>query len=78
MVLLAIFPQLLGHTSLNWALRWLSPVAVTLVILAEPIGSSLLGWWIFQEVPSPQVLWGGLLLLMGVVLTTAPESKNNS
>lgn len=67
-LLLALFPQLIGHTSFNWALRWVSPTLVTLVILGEPIGSSLLGWWIFQEVPSPTVLWGALVLLSGVVI----------
>jgi drug/metabolite transporter (DMT)-like permease len=46
---------------------------VTLVILGEPIGSSLLGWWIFQEVPSPAVLWGALLLLAGVVITALSQ-----
>ncbi|MEY2979536.1 MAG: DMT family transporter [Prochlorotrichaceae cyanobacterium] len=68
-LLLAIFPQLIGHTSFNWSLRWLSTTLVTLVILAEPIGSSLFGWWIFAEIPSPTVLWGALVLLSGVVVT---------
>jgi len=72
-LLLALFPQLIGHTSFNWALRWVSPTLVTLVILGEPIGSSLLGWWIFQEVPSPAVLWGALLLLAGVVITALSQ-----
>lgn len=67
--LLALFPQLIGHTSFNWSLRWVSPTLVTLVILGEPIGSSLLGWWIFQEVPPPTVVWGAIGLLAGVVIT---------
>lgn len=70
MALLALFPQLIGHTSLNWGLRWISPTQVTLVILAEPIGASVLGWLFFQERPGPQVLTGAVLLLWGILVTT--------
>jgi len=77
-LLLALFPQLIGHTSFNWALRWVSPTLVTLVILGEPIGSSLLGWWIFGEVPSSTVLWGALMLLSGVVITALAERGRSS
>ncbi|MCS7059015.1 MAG: DMT family transporter [Meiothermus sp.] len=66
--LMALFPQLLGHTSLNWAMRRIHPVLVSLVTLLEPVGASLLALLIFAEVPSVQVVWGGVLLLVGVGL----------
>lgn len=66
--LMALFPQLVGHTSLNWAMRRVHPVLVSLVTLLEPVGASLLALLIFAEVPSVQVVWGGLLLLLGVGL----------
>lgn len=65
-VLMALLPQLIGHTSFNWALRWVSPTLVALVILLEPVVSSLLGYLIFQEVPGPGVLYGAAVLLLGV------------
>lgn len=65
-LLLALVPQLVGHTSFNWALRWVSPTLVALVILAEPIGSSVLGYLIFGEVPGWLVLAGAAVLLVGV------------
>jgi drug/metabolite transporter (DMT)-like permease len=65
-LLMAILAQIVGHTSFNWALRWLSPTFVTLNILFEPIGSSFLGMLVFAEVPSILVILGGLLLLIGV------------
>ncbi len=67
-LLMAAFPQLLGHTSLNWALRWISPTIVTLAILFEPVGASLLGYLIFKEVPGLLVLVGAIVLLIGVAL----------
>jgi drug/metabolite transporter (DMT)-like permease len=65
-LLMAILPQLVGHTSFNWSIRWLSPTVVTLAVLGEPIASSLLGWLIFAEIPSLSVLGGGIILLLGV------------
>jgi len=65
-LLLAFVPQLVGHTSFNWAVRWVSPTLVALVILAEPVGSSVLGYLVFGEVPGPLVLGGAAVLLIGV------------
>lgn len=65
-LLMAVFPQIVGHTSFNWALRWISPTLVTLMILFEPVGASFLGFLIFGEVPSPFVLLGAVVLLAGV------------
>lgn len=41
-ILLAAGPQLIGHSSYNWALRYLSATFVTITLLAEPIGATLL------------------------------------
>ncbi|MEL4895958.1 DMT family transporter [Crocosphaera sp. Alani8] len=76
--LIAIFSQLIGHTSINWSVRWLSPTLVTLGILFEPIGSSLLGFIIFQEVPSILVLIGAIIILFGVILTVISLQNNVS
>jgi drug/metabolite transporter (DMT)-like permease len=68
MVLMAILSQLIGHTGFNWSLRWLSPTFVTLSILGESIISSILGAIVFQEIPSLAVIWGGLIVLLGVAI----------
>ncbi|HLO48049.1 MAG TPA: DMT family transporter [Kamptonema sp.] len=65
---IAIFPQLIGHTSLNWAVRWISPTLVTLAALFEPVGASFLAYLVFQEVPTLPVLAGAALLLCGVAI----------
>jgi drug/metabolite transporter (DMT)-like permease len=66
----AIVPQLIGHTSFNWAVRYVGPIWVSLAILLEPIGASWLGYLIFREVPTGQMLQGGVLLLLGVAIAT--------
>jgi drug/metabolite transporter (DMT)-like permease len=75
-VLMAIFPQMIGHTSINWSINWISPTIVTLAILFEPLGSSFLGWLIFQEIPPLTVLGGGLILLLGVAIAAIGDSKH--
>jgi drug/metabolite transporter (DMT)-like permease len=68
LLLMALLPQLVGHTSFNWATRHIPPVLVTLAILFEPVGASLLAFLLFGELPGAKVLLGALVLLLGVAL----------
>ena len=68
LLLMALLPQLVGHTSFNWATRHIPPVLVTLAILFEPVGASLLAYFLFGELPGSRVLLGALILLVGVAL----------
>nr|WP_315862778.1 DMT family transporter [Trichothermofontia sichuanensis] len=67
-ILMAILSQVIGHTSCNWAVRWISPTVVALALLLEPVGASLLAWMIFQEVPGPLVFIGAMILLLGIAI----------
>jgi drug/metabolite transporter (DMT)-like permease len=67
-LLMAVASQVVGHTTLNWAVRWISPTLVTLAILFEPVSSSFLGYLIFNEVPGLLVLVGAVVLLGGVAI----------
>lgn len=73
LVLLAIFPQIVGHSSFNWALGHLPATFVSLAALAEPIGSTILAWIILQEPPSLITVLGGLLILVGLSIATKRE-----
>jgi drug/metabolite transporter (DMT)-like permease len=70
-LLMAVLSQVVGHTTLNWAVRWISPTLVTLAILFEPVSSSFLGYLIFNEVPGLLVLVGAGVLLSGVAIAIA-------
>jgi drug/metabolite transporter (DMT)-like permease len=76
-VLLALIPQLVGHTALNWSVRWVGPTLVALVVLAEPVCGSLLGYAIFGEVPGLPVLLGAAVLLSGVTAAVLGERPAN-
>ncbi len=68
LVALALIPQLIGHTSANWAIRWFSPTLVSLLILFEPVGASTVAWLLFGEAPTLAVWIGGAVTLVGVSL----------
>lgn len=72
---LAIGPQLLGHTSFNWALRYLSATFIAVAILGEPVGSALLALVIFNEQFAPLQLAGIVLLLAGIYVATVGERR---
>jgi len=72
-VALALGPQLLGHTSFNWALRRLSATFVAVSILGEPIGSALLAWWLLDEGFVPMQLAGFVALLCGILVAARAE-----
>lgn len=61
-------PQLLGHGSLNWTLRWLPPPTVSSVLLLEPVGAALLAWLLLGEHAGPAAIVACLLCVAGVAV----------
>jgi drug/metabolite transporter (DMT)-like permease len=68
-VLLALVPQLIGHSCLNWALGHASATIVAICILGEPIGASVLAFLVLREPVSGVQLIGGGLILAGIALS---------
>jgi len=68
MVLLAVVPQLIGHSSINWSLRFIPATLVTIAILGEPVGATALAYLILNEAPSLSEFGGGFLILAGIFI----------
>ena len=77
-LLLALGPQLLGHTSYNYALKYVSATFVTVTLLAEPVGATLLAIPLLSQVPSPARIAGGLCILAGIVLAAIGNRRSLS
>ena len=73
---LALGPQLLGHSAINWALKHVSATFIAITILGEPIGSALLAWLIFDERFAPLQLAGFAMLLAGIYLASRGEGAH--
>ena len=70
MLLLALVPQLIGHSTYNWALAHLPAAFVAITTLGEPIGSAILAYFILQQTPTIAILTGGALILIGIYLAS--------
>ncbi|MBK9926860.1 MAG: EamA family transporter [Anaerolineales bacterium] len=68
--LLAAVPQLIGHTTFNWALRYLPASLIAITTLSEPVGSAILAFFILNETVPLATLLGGILILLGILYTT--------
>lgn len=66
--LLAAVPQLIGHSTYNWALKYMPAAFVAVTTLGEPIGSAILAFIILGERPAPLTIVGGGFILAGIYL----------
>jgi drug/metabolite transporter (DMT)-like permease len=78
MVLLALVPQLIGHTAFNWALAHFRVVTVSLVNMVEPVAATLLAIPVLAERPSGAVILGGPLIVLGVVVGLRGAGASNT
>lgn len=69
-VALIVGPQLLGHTLINFALRAIDAIRVSVMIMAEPVIAIALAYLLFHETPSSLAYPGGVAILVGIYLVT--------
>lgn len=76
-LLLALLPQLIGHSTYNWALEYLSAAYVSIALLGEPIGSTILAYLLLQESPTPIKIFGAILILSGIYVASRSEMRKS-
>ena len=74
MVLLALVPQVLGHSLFNWSLAHVTGTAIAVAVMAEPVIASLLAVPILGEIPNATSVGGGVLILAGIYLALRPAN----
>ncbi|CAE7532097.1 unnamed protein product [Symbiodinium natans] len=65
---LAVGPQLTGHIGFNFALEYLPAATVAAAILLEPLAASFLAALLLGEVPTPQQLYGAVIVITGLAV----------
>jgi drug/metabolite transporter (DMT)-like permease len=70
--LLALVPQLIGHSAINWSLGYVPAALVAIAILGEPVGATALAVLFLSETPSGLEIAGALLVLAGVYAALRP------
>lgn len=76
LVLLALGPQLIGHSTFNWALKYLSASTVAILILGEPVASTLLAYLILGEGVTLLKMIGAAVILSGIYLSLHEEASD--
>ena len=66
-LLLALIPNLLGHTLFNWAVKWVSTNVISIAILFEPVGAAVLAYFILGELVSASQIIGGSIVIAGLL-----------
>jgi drug/metabolite transporter (DMT)-like permease len=82
----AVLSQLGGQMGVIWSLRWLPATVTSVALLAQPVGTALLGWWLLGEPIAAIEATGGAAVLAGIALasrsaltrTSAPSTRERS
>ena len=77
LLVLALLPQLIGHSSFNWALAHLPATYVSVATLGEPIGSTILAYIILGELPTSIKIMGAVMILVGIVIASQNQSAKS-
>lgn len=75
LILLAVFPQLIGHSLFNWSLKYISATYVAIATMGEPVGSTILAIIIFREIPTPLKVVGAIIILAGIYIVSRESTK---
>ncbi|MDK2981492.1 MAG: hypothetical protein PWQ55_1839 [Chloroflexota bacterium] len=75
LVMLALVPQIVGHSLLNWALGKLPAAYVSLSLLGEPPGSALLALIFLNEKPTLLQVIGSAVIIYGIYRANKPQRK---
>ncbi|MCH2540535.1 MAG: DMT family transporter [Anaerolineales bacterium] len=66
LILIGLIPQLIGHSLINSLLRDVHPGPISIAILGEPLGASVLAWIFLDEIPTYVTILGGTIILYSV------------
>ncbi|MEY7850862.1 DMT family transporter [Natrarchaeobius sp. A-rgal3] len=72
---MAVGPGVFGHTVINWVLKHLESVVVSVAWLGEPVGATLLALALLAEVPDAITVVGGVVVLGGIYVTTIERER---
>lgn len=76
-LLLSVCSTLLGHSIFSWCLKFLSPSFVSASKLCEPAVAAVFALFLFNEIPAPLQIVGGVVTIGGVLLYSQVEKKEN-
>lgn len=74
---MAIFASLLGHSVLNWAVKYISPTLISMVRVLQPVFGTIWAIILFSEFPAPNQIIGGVIIIVGILIYTKTQARRN-
>ncbi len=74
-IALAIIPTFFGHSLFNWALKWVSTSTISMGIVLEPIGATILAYLVLNETITWSQFLGGTIVIVGLFLFIVSTSR---
>lgn len=75
LLLLGLVPQLIGHSSSNYAVKYLPATLVSIASQMEPVGSAVAAFILFNERPAPIQLLGSAAIIVGVAIAVWGQGR---
>ena len=72
-----LFPQMIGHNGINYALRFFAATYVSIAQQLIAVFAALLAYIIFGEIPTWLQITGSAVLLTGVIVASLGEQKQS-
>lgn len=76
LVSMALIPQLMGHTSFNYVLKFFPATYVSIATQLEPAASAAIAYFLFRETPLPFQIVGSVVILGGIILATLGQTRS--
>jgi drug/metabolite transporter (DMT)-like permease len=74
----ATVTQIGGVMGIIWTLRFLPATIASVALLAQPVGTAILGWLLLGEAIGPVQVVGGATVLAGIVLASRSAAPSRS
>lgn len=78
MLALGLIPQLIGHSSFNYALRYFSATYTSIAIELEPVLSAIIAYFVFTEIPNGLQVLGSAVILAGVTMASLEQARSSA
>lgn len=72
---LCLFSTLLGHSIFSWSLKFMSPAFISASKLCQPAVAAVFAFFLFNEIPSPLLVIGGIITILGVLYYSKAETS---
>jgi drug/metabolite transporter (DMT)-like permease len=76
LLLLALIPQLVGHSGMSYAIAYFSATVIAITNQAVTVTASIAAFFVFNEIPKQIEIFGSSIIIIGVLITLlAPTQK---